>query len=190
MIGDQGVVSATYWYGGGRYRAGRRPLRFPPIIMPVVDGYVSLLITDLQWPRFCRMAELEEFALDPQLDTQRGRVERFEELEVAFLPWFLTRTKQEVFDIAQANGVPIAPFNAISEVLEDPQYAARNFFQRTVHPVLGEITLTGAPAIMSATPWAIRRPAPLLDQHASEILQGELGLSADDVVALRAQGAT
>jgi crotonobetainyl-CoA:carnitine CoA-transferase CaiB-like acyl-CoA transferase len=59
-----------------------------------------------------------------------------------------------------------------------------------VHPVLGEITLTGPPAILTETPWELRRPAPLLDQHAEEILCGELGYRAEDLLALRAEGAT
>jgi crotonobetainyl-CoA:carnitine CoA-transferase CaiB-like acyl-CoA transferase len=190
MISDQNMLSVAYWNGGGRARAGRRPLRFPPIVMPVLDGYVSLLVTDLQWPRFCRMAGLEEYGRDPQLATQRGRIDRLEELEVAFLPWFLSHTKQEVFDLAQQHGVPIAPFNTIAEVLDDPQFRARGYFRKVVHPVLGEITLTGPPAILTETPWELRRPAPLLDQHAEEILCGELGYRAEDLLALRAEGAT
>ncbi|MCL6648607.1 MAG: CoA transferase [Chloroflexi bacterium] len=190
MIADQNLLGAAYWSGGGRARAGRRPLRFPPIVMPVADGYVSLLVTDLQWPRFCRMAGLEEYANDPHLATQRGRVERLEELEVAFLPWFLARTKQEVFDLAQRHGVPIAPFNTIAEVLEDPQFRARGYFRRLVHPVLGEVTMTGPPVLLHETPWELRRPAPLLDQHAEEVLLGELGYTRDQLVALRAEGVT
>ncbi|MFN8532978.1 MAG: CoA transferase [Dehalococcoidia bacterium] len=190
MISDQAMLSIAYWNGGGRTRTGRRPLRFPPVILPVIDGYVSLLVTDLQWPRFCRMADQEDYARDPDLAIQRGRMERLEELEVAFLPWFLSHTKQEVFDIAQQFGVPIAPFKTIEEVLEDPQYVARNYFRTMVHPVLGTITLTGPPAILTETPWELRRPAPLLDQHAEEILQGELGYHAEDLLALRAEGAT
>lgn len=190
MIGDQGMLSVAYWYGGGRFRTGRRPLRFPGQIMPVIDGYVSLLVTDLQWPRFCRMADLPEYADDPELAIQAGRAARLEELEVAFLPWFLTHTKQEVFDIAQSFGVPITPFKDIAEVLEDPQYEARGFFQTVVHPVLGPMKLPGAAAVLSATPWEIRRPAPLLDQHAEEVLLGELGLTVKDLLALREAGVT
>jgi crotonobetainyl-CoA:carnitine CoA-transferase CaiB-like acyl-CoA transferase len=190
MIGDQGLVGAAYFSGGGRARSGRHPLRFPGVVMPVADGYVSLLITDDQWARFCRMAELPEYATDPGLAIQRGRAERLEELEVAFVPWFLVRTKQEVFDIAQQFGVPIAPFNTIDEVLRDPHLIARNYFRTIVHPVLGEITLSGPPAILSETPWDLRRPAPLLDQHAKEILASELGLEPEEIVALRAAGVT
>jgi crotonobetainyl-CoA:carnitine CoA-transferase CaiB-like acyl-CoA transferase len=38
------------------------------------------------------------------------------------------------------------------------------------------------------TPGAIYRPAPLLGEHNREIYVDELGMSADDLVALRAEG--
>lgn len=190
MTFDQGLLAASYFPTKIFQRPGRRMLRFPPQMLPVADGYVSLLITDLQWPRFCRMAEAPELANDPDLTTQDKRIARFEELEVVFIPWFLSRTKQEVFDEAQKHGVPIAPFNDIAALLEDPHFDARGFFETVVHPVLGSVKMSGRPSILSETPWEIRRPAPLLDQHRDEILTGDLGYTAEDLSALRPAGET
>jgi len=38
------------------------------------------------------------------------------------------------------------------------------------------------------TPGAIYRPAPLLGEHNEEIYLEELGMTSDDLVALRAEG--
>ena len=46
----------------------------------------------------------------------------------------------------------------------------------------------GAPFKMSRTPWAIRRPAPLLGEHNAEVFCGRLGYSPEELVMLRAEG--
>ena len=48
------------------------------------------------------------------------------------------------------------------------------------------ITVPGAPYKLSATPWAIRRPAPRLGEHTEEVL-GRLGVSDDELAGLRAE---
>jgi hypothetical protein len=42
---------------------------------------------------------------------------------------------------------------------------------------------------MTATPYEIRRPAPLLNQHAEEILEGELGYSKNQLAGLAGEAA-
>jgi len=46
----------------------------------------------------------------------------------------------------------------------------------------------GAAAFMTETPWQSRR-APLLGEHTDEVLGDWLGLDADQITALREQGA-
>jgi crotonobetainyl-CoA:carnitine CoA-transferase CaiB-like acyl-CoA transferase len=53
-------------------------------------------------------------------------------------------------------------------------------------PGVAPITVPGAPYKFSATPWAIRRPAPGLGEHTAEVL-GEVGISNDELADLRAE---
>ena len=52
------------------------------------------------------MAERDDLAQDRVLATQVGRIDRMEELEAWFVPWFLSHTKTELFERAQKFGVP------------------------------------------------------------------------------------
>jgi formyl-CoA transferase len=56
------------------------------------------------------------------------------------------------------------------------------------HPVIGKYPHFGPVPRLSDSPGAITRPAPALGQHNEEIYGGELGMTKDDLVALRACG--
>ena len=55
-------------------------------------------------------------------------------------------------------------------------------------PGYGKARMLGFPVRASATPAAIRRPAPLLGEHTAEVL-AELGISAEEIDRLAAAGA-
>ena len=79
-------------------------------------------------------------------------------------------------------------YNA-KDVTEDPHLIAREFFVDVQHPELKTtLKYPGAPYRLSATPWEIRRRAPLTGEHNLEIYENELGLSAQELVALKARG--
>ena len=47
--------------------------------------------------------------------------------------------------------------------------------------------MPGRPFVMSASPWALRRPAPLLGEHTDEVLRGR-GYSPERIAELRRNG--
>jgi crotonobetainyl-CoA:carnitine CoA-transferase CaiB-like acyl-CoA transferase len=48
--------------------------------------------------------------------------------------------------------------------------------------------MVGAPVRLSATPGAVRTPAPMLGEHTDEVLGQLLGLDAEQIAALRSAG--
>jgi crotonobetainyl-CoA:carnitine CoA-transferase CaiB-like acyl-CoA transferase len=57
------------------------------------------------------------------------------------------------------------------EAFEDQHFRARGFQVAVSHEDSGrDILYPGAPYRLSATPWAISRPAPKLGEHNAEIL--------------------
>jgi formyl-CoA transferase len=75
----------------------------------------------------------------------------------------------------------------VQESLEASQLKAPGFFEEIEHPVAGLLTYPGPPFRADAIPWQPAR-APLLGEHNEEIYCGELELSRDELVVLRAGG--
>jgi crotonobetainyl-CoA:carnitine CoA-transferase CaiB-like acyl-CoA transferase len=79
--------------------------------------------------------------------------------------------------------------NTLESLLHDPHLEKVGFWQAVEHPTEGPMRLPGLPATYGKTPGAIRRLPPRLGEHSEEILR-EIGLTADEVRALLASGAT
>jgi benzylsuccinate CoA-transferase BbsE subunit len=67
----------------------------------------------------------------------------------------------------QAWGIVRAP----DETLSDPHFWDRSHFVTTTGDGLDEpVAMPGAPYLLTATPWELRRPAPRLGEHTAEVL--------------------
>jgi len=95
---------------------------------------------------------------------------------------------QEIYHAAQAKRVPFAPVSTMGDLLASKHLNARGFFAEISHPRAGSLRYAGAPYRFSATPWALRRPAPCLGQHNEEIYGGRLGLSSQEQEKLKTVG--
>ncbi len=159
-------------------------------VQPCQDGHVSLSPFNLDhwWRRFREMAGDPEWAAEEVFATTLGRLQNADLVESLLNEWLAGRTKGEVYQLALEHGVPGFPVQSMREVLEAEQLRARGFFVEVEHPVAGRITQPGPPARLSATPWRVRGPAPLLGEHTREVLR-ELGFADPEVEALRREGA-
>ena len=94
-----------------------------------------------------------------------------------------------LFTRAQELGFQWGIINAPEDVLADAHFQARGFPTEVEHPDLGESFIyAGAPYKLPESPWSIQRRAPLLGEHNEEIYVGEVGMSRDEVVALKSEG--
>lgn len=87
-----------------------------------------------------------------------------------FAGWVADREKDQVSEEAQKLGIPLVPVNDASDLHRSPQFQYRQFFQGLEHPVLGQALYPTTPYRLSATPAQLVSPAPLLSQHAAEVL--------------------
>jgi len=108
--------------------------------------------------------------------------------EAVVKDWVKSRTTDEVVHILAETGVPVGEVRDLDQVQACPQAAAREMFVKVNHPTLGEITEPGFPIKFSETRGSLTEPAPLLGEHTAEVLGEALGLTVDEVEALRKEG--
>ncbi len=162
---------------------------YPNGVYICLDGYVQISGGRNYFDRVVAMMGAPEPLLDERWHTPEAQYnpEFEDEFNAYFIPWCLERTKQEVWETAQAAGVLSAPINTTEDLVADANFRARGAFAEIDHPAAGKLLYPGRPFIMSESPWRVRRPAPLLGQHTDETLAA-LGRTAADIAQLRRDG--
>ncbi len=105
-----------------------------------------------------------------------------------FMRWSRRHPKAWLYSEGQKRLIPLAPVSTPADLLENPQLNARGHFVEFTHPLLKQAArMPGAPYVLSATPWHIRRPAPALGEHTAQVL-GEIGIALQEVAQLCSAG--
>jgi crotonobetainyl-CoA:carnitine CoA-transferase CaiB-like acyl-CoA transferase len=86
-----------------------------------------------------------------------------------------------------AAGVPGGPVYTYEQILADPHIKAREMVVEIDHPKIGRMKAIGQPVKSTGELTAIRRAAPTLGQHTSEVMR-EAGYGERDIEALYADG--
>ena len=166
-------------------RLGAKPIQ-PLDFLECKDGWMFICcVEEHQWQEFVRMIGSPEWA---SLDIFADRLSRganWDALKLFLQEWASEQSVGEVYHAAQRRRIPFAPVSTMGDLLASDHLKARGFFAMLEPPGMPPVTVPGAPYRFSATPWAIRRPAPRLGEHTAEVLS-EAGVSGDDIAALRA----
>ena len=81
------------------------------------------------------------------------------------------------------------PLQALEERIEqDPTTANFGLWPVVTHTEIGEVRVDGQPVHFSKTDWAIKRGAPCLGEHNSEVLTGLLGYTVAELEQFKAEG--
>jgi len=140
---------------------------------------------------FARLAETmgrAELATDPKFVSHASRGQNQTELDVIISDWTRTFTLDGLLALLEENGIPCGRIFRAPDMLEDPQFQARESIVETDHPVFGRVKMQNAFPKMSETPGQVRWPGPDLGQHSDEVLTDLVGLDASAIDALRTKG--
>ncbi len=153
------------------------------------DGHLMLTVgNDGQFQRFCVCAGAPELACDPRFAHNADRVRNRDECIATVQQLLLARGTGDWLRALREADVPAGPINTIDKVFDDEQVQARGMRMSMPHPLAGEVPLLANPVRFSASPIEYRHAPPLLGQHTEEVLRERLGLSLDEIAALRVSG--
>ena len=130
---------------------------------------------------FCDQATRDKdwIAYGDMLLTGREPLEEYDRLKGVVANFLRSKTKAESFEIARQHGLLIAPLATIEDLLANPQFIAREYWQTIEDRELGlKATYPGPFARFGKTPIAYRRRPPRIGEHNREIFLDDLGLSA------------
>jgi crotonobetainyl-CoA:carnitine CoA-transferase CaiB-like acyl-CoA transferase len=142
------------------------------------------------WENLCRFLGREEyipyhFTLEHTFHKPEN--EKWDEIRHSLERIFLTKTRDEWFELLIRNDIPAGKVYQPDEVFNDPQVLHRQMVIEVEHPTLGKIKQVGIAPKLSNTPGKVRSLAPLPGEHTDEIL-GELGYKLQEIENLRQEG--
>lgn len=137
--------------------------------------------------RIVRAVGREDLIAQPWFRDHAGRVEHQDELDAVIGDWIAARDCDEVVSVFEAQDAALGPVMSIADIFENEQYQARGTITEVDHPVLGPLKMQDVIPRLSATPGQIRRLAPRLGEHTSEIL-GSVGYASEEIAQLAEDG--
>ncbi|HEY8871721.1 MAG TPA: CoA transferase [Stellaceae bacterium] len=189
------AASFEYYHRTGQPppRAGNRQAGLsstPYNVYPTTDGHVAIhVVTEGHWKNLVKAMGREELANDPRFATNADRVLHMDETDAVVAEWTRTLGKMEVFARTKALRIPCAPMRTAPEVMHDKHMHERGMLEEIDHPELGLITVPTSLLRLHGLGRAPAGPSPTVGQHNAEIYGGWLGLSAEEIAALKAEGA-
>ncbi len=151
------------------------------------DGYVCIWIGP-HWQKLVTMMGKPDWTEAELFKNPALRSEHQQDCNKLIELWTMQYTMDEIDRLGMEFDVPLAPVRTVKEVANDVQLAYRNYFAEIDHPVAGRLKYPGAPYKLSATPWEVKRPAPLLGEHNDEVYGQILGYSRKDIAGLKQAG--
>lgn len=189
ILGPQAPVYQQLGIAQGR-TGNRAPFTAPRNAYQARDGRWLGLSASSQSiaERVMGIVGREDLLEQPWFKDHTGRLEHQDELDEAIGSWISERDSKEVVEVFSAHHAAIAPVLSAADILEDPQFVARETITYVDHPILGSLAMQNVIPRLDATPGRIQSCGAELGEHNDEILGGQLGYSKEQLINLARQG--
>ena len=171
-------------------RTGHHALDFPypNCILRCKDGHIFVGSPEgRQWGRLLQIMGSPEWSQEQRFRNRTAMNNLYaDEVDGYVEEWLADYTKAELLEIALEHRIPLAPVRTYDEVRADPSLA--DLFVVIERDDTGPVAFPGPPYRLADADVAPAAPAPTLGQHNREIICGELGYSAEELVKLYQTG--
>ncbi|MCR4443391.1 MAG: CaiB/BaiF CoA-transferase family protein [Peptococcaceae bacterium] len=149
------------------------------------DGYVIVCCGNQGlWEKYCEVIGHPELLEDRRFRDNNKRTENQPALSDILTKIMSKKTTQEWLGLLEKAGIPCAPINNISQVLNNEQVGFREMIVTLNHPRAGEVKVSGCPVKSMNCKTGAVQPSPLLGQHNEEVLSS-LGFTAEEIAVLK-----
>ena len=162
----------------------------PANAYPTRDGKVHLISgnQDTVWRRLAEAMGRPDLGDDPRYATHIARGDNQLELDELIAEWTATLDADDLHRLLNEHGVPNGQMYRAPEMLVDEHFAARQAIVWVDSPDFGSVPMQNVVPKLSATPGSVDWSGPTLGEHNNEVFGGILGLDADALDQLRADG--
>ena len=156
------------------------------------DGkYISIGCVEPHfWERLCRVIGREDYipyGVDMDHFVRAPEGEKWEEVGAYLRDTFLTKTRDEWFELLIQHDIPAGKVYSLDEVFTDPHMLHRQMVLELEHPEYGTVKQAGIAPKLSATPGTVRSFSPSMGENTEEVL-AELGYKKEELESLRQEG--
>ena len=159
------------------------PTACPSGVYPTLgtERYVAIACeTPEQWRALCKVAALSEFA-DARFEDMAARQASQEAIDAAIANWTRGLERREIERRCVEAGVPASVVQRMTEVVADPQLAARDYFQVHEHGEIGPTPFDGLMTRFSAKREMLHKGPPCVGEDTELVMREVLGLSEDEI---------
>jgi crotonobetainyl-CoA:carnitine CoA-transferase CaiB-like acyl-CoA transferase len=176
----EAATSLAVYESAHYFATGTRPERIgqahrgssPYQCFQTADGYITVGASQQHFfTQLCALLGVPELVEDPRFATNAERVRHNDALVTLLAERFRTQPSAQWLAALEKLGIPAGPVLSYDQVFTDPQILARDMVVETRHPATGPFRTMGVPVKLSATPGAVRTPAPRLGEHTAAVLQ-------------------
>lgn len=145
---------------------------------------------DTVFARLCAAMEREDLITDPRFATHVARGDNQDEIDAIVGEWAAEHDADTLTRVLEDAGVVVGPVSTVADVVESPQFRARNMIVPHYDEAVGRNILgPGVVPVLDSTAGSVRWAGPPSPgSHNAEVYRGLLGMTDDQLDALRESG--